>query len=93
MTTMEVKSIFKTSGALSARSMLTSLAIHVLVLGVADARAGASAASQRAPQAKRLDIVFYRPPEIAIPPRRGPASDAASERLRPGPHRGRLHPR
>ena len=50
MTTMEAKSIFKTSGAPTARSMAKSVAIHVFVLSRADAHTGASAVSQRAPQ-------------------------------------------
>src|SRR5229473_6550692 len=61
---MEAKSIFKTSGAPTARSTAKSLAIHVFVL------AGlmvipAQALFRSAPN-KELDIVFYRPPEIAV---------------------------
>ena len=64
MTTMEAKSIFKTSGAPTARSMAKSLAIHVFVLAVLMV-IPAQALFRSAPN-KELDIVFYRPPEIAV---------------------------
>ncbi len=65
MTTMEAKSIFKTSGAPTARSMAKSLAIHVFVLAVLMVLP-AQALFRSAQPNKELDIVFYRPPEIAI---------------------------
>jgi len=61
---MEAKSIFKTSGAPTARSMAKSLAIHVFVLAVLMV-IPAQALFRSAPN-KELDIVFYRPPEIAV---------------------------
>src|SRR5216684_3799004 len=61
---MEAKSIFKTSGAPTSRSMAKSLAIHVLVLAVLMV-IPAQALFRSAPN-KELDIVFYRPPEIAV---------------------------
>src|SRR5260370_37498345 len=61
---MEAKSIFKTSGAPTSRSMAKSLAIHVLVLAVLMV-IPAPALFRSAPN-KELDIVFYRPPEIAV---------------------------
>src|SRR5258706_1483837 len=61
---MEAKSIFKTSGAPTARSMAKSLAIHVLVLALLMV-IPAQALFRSAPN-KELDIVFYRPPEIAV---------------------------
>jgi uncharacterized membrane protein YgcG len=61
---MEAKSIFKTSGAPTTRSMAKSLAIHVLVLAVLMV-IPAQALFRSAPN-KELDIVFYRPPEIAV---------------------------
>ena len=64
MTTMEAKSIFKTSGAPTARSMAKSMAIHVFVLAVLMV-IPAQALFRSAPN-KELDIVFYRPPEIAV---------------------------
>jgi len=64
VTTMEAKSIFKTSGAPTARSMAKSLAIHVFVLAVLMV-IPAQALFRSAPN-KELDIVFYRPPEIAV---------------------------
>jgi hypothetical protein len=65
VTTMEAKSIFKTSGAPTARSMAKSLAIHVLVLAVLMV-IPAQALFRSEPPNKELDIVFYRPPEIAV---------------------------
>ncbi len=65
MTTMEAKSIFKTSGAPTARSMAKSLAIHVFVLAVLMVLP-AQALFRSAQPNKELDIVFYRPPEIAV---------------------------
>jgi hypothetical protein len=65
VTTMEAKSNFKTSGAPTARSMAKSVAIHVLVLAVLMV-IPAQALFRSAPPNKELDIVFYRPPEIAV---------------------------
>jgi len=65
VTTMEAKSIFKTSGAPTARSMAKSLAIHVFALAVLMV-IPAQALFRSEPPNKELDIVFYRPPEIAV---------------------------
>jgi uncharacterized membrane protein YgcG len=62
---METKSIFKTSGAPTARSMAKSLAIHVFVMAVLMV-IPAQALFLSEPPNKELDIVFYRPPEIAV---------------------------
>jgi hypothetical protein len=62
VTTMKVKSIFKTS---EAESMATSVALHVLVLGVL-MLIPAQLLLRSEPPNKELDIVFYRPPEIAV---------------------------
>src|SRR6266853_902844 len=62
---MEAKSIFKTSGAPTARSMAKSLAIHVFVMAVLMVLP-AQALFRSEPPNKELDIVFYRPPEIAV---------------------------
>src|SRR5215470_17913853 len=61
---MEVKSIFKTSGAPTARSMAKSLALHVFVLVVL--MLIPAQVLLRSEPNKELDIVFYRPPEIAV---------------------------
>jgi len=71
VTTMEVKSVYKTSGAPTARSMATSLVLHVLVLGVL-MLIPAQVLLRSEPPNKELDIVFYRPPEIAVKPRAVP---------------------
>ncbi len=65
MTTMEVKSIFKISGAPTARSMAKSVALHVFVL-VLLMIIPAQALFRSEPPNKELDIVFYRAPEIAV---------------------------
>src|SRR5437867_7762350 len=65
---MEVKSIFKKSGAPTARSMATSLVLHVLVLGGL-MFIPAQVLLRSEPPNKELDLVFYRPPEIAVRPR------------------------
>src|SRR5262249_23763618 len=62
---MEAKSILKTSGAPTARSMAKSVAIHVFVLAVL-MTIPAQALFRSEPPNKELDIVFYRPPEIAV---------------------------
>jgi uncharacterized membrane protein YgcG len=65
--TMETRnSMFRTSGAPSARSMLTSLALHALVLALL--MLGAQTLLRSAPTRKEreLDIVFYHPPKIAV---------------------------
>lgn len=67
MTTMEEKSMFRTSGAPSARSMLKSFALHALVLGLlmlVPMEALRRTASNRN---KQIDVVFYRPPQVAVP--------------------------
>src|SRR5204863_1394684 len=64
-TTMETKSIFKTSGAPTACSMAKSLAIHVFVLAVVMVIPAQALFRSESPN-KELDIVFYRPPEIAV---------------------------
>jgi hypothetical protein len=61
---MEAKSIFKTSGAPTARSMAKSIAIHVLVMALLMV-IPAQALFRESPN-KELDVVFYRPPEIAV---------------------------
>src|SRR6266567_8375818 len=62
---MEAKSIFKTSGAPTARSMAKSMAIHLFVMAVLMVLP-AQALFRSDPPNKELDIVFYRPPEIAV---------------------------
>ena len=86
MTTMEAKSISKTSGAPTVRSMAKSLAIHVFVAAVLMV-IPARALFRTEPPNKELDIVFYRPPEIAFDSRPIPrgASEAASPPGAPAP--------
>src|SRR5260370_28776109 len=60
-----VKSIFKTPGAPTARSMATSLALHVFMLVVL-ILIPAQLLLRSEPPNKELGIVFYRAPEIAV---------------------------
>jgi hypothetical protein len=67
VTTMETRSsIFRISGAPSAGGMLTSLAIHALVLALLMLGAQALLSSAPTKKERELDIVFYRPPAVAI---------------------------
>ena len=66
MTAMETgRRMFTTSGAPSGRSMLKSLALHVLVLALLMLVPG-QVLLRSAPRKRQLDIVFYRPPEIKV---------------------------
>src|SRR6266851_3250501 len=87
---MKVKTIFKISGAPTARSMAKSVALHVFVLALVMI-IPAQALFRSEPPNKELDIVFYRPPEIAVEARavsrpmpRG-TSEAESPRGAPSP--------
>src|SRR5215467_8545190 len=62
---MEAKNIFKTSGAPTAPSMAKSVAIHVFVLALLAVIPAQALFRTESPN-KELDIVFYRPPEIAV---------------------------
>src|SRR5215467_368165 len=64
------ESMSKTSEALSTRSMATSLAIHIPIVAVL-LLLPAHAVLKSAPK-KDIDVVFYRPPEVKIPPRVAP---------------------
>src|SRR5262245_5779366 len=66
---MEGKTMFRTSGVPSSRSMLTSLALHVLVLLLLMLLPAEMLLRSAPPDTKKeeLDIVFYRPPVIAVP--------------------------
>ncbi len=57
--------MFRKSGAPSGRSMLKSLALHLLVLALLMLVPG-QALLRSAPRDRQLDIVFYRPPEIKV---------------------------
>src|SRR5512146_1091884 len=58
--------MFTISGAPSSRSMLKSLAVHVIVVAFL-MLVPTKVLLRSAPRQKQLDIVFYRPPEIKIP--------------------------
>src|SRR5262245_17419611 len=72
---METRSrVFKISGALSAPSMLTSLAIHAVVLAVLMLAAQTLLRSAPGKKERELDVVFYRPPETKSPARSVPTA-------------------
>jgi hypothetical protein len=90
VTTMEAKSIFKKSGAPTARSMAKSTAIHVFVLALLLVIPAQALFRSEQPN-KELDIVFYHPPETPVnartvsqPTPRG-ASEAGSPPGAPAP--------
>jgi hypothetical protein len=81
------RSMFRISGAPSARSMLTSLALHALVL-VLLMFVSAVALLHSAPPKKnaQIDIVFYRAPHVEVPvPVAGLAPGAPAPALKPRP--------
>jgi hypothetical protein len=84
---MEAKSIFKTSGAPTARSMGTSVVLHVFVLVVL-ILIPAQLLLRSEPPNKELDIVFYRPPEIVVKARAvsGSIPGAPAPALKPRPN-------
>src|SRR5688500_13732977 len=59
------RNITKTSGALSTRSMLSSLVIHVVVMALL-MLVPIAALRPTPPPTKEVDIVFYRPPEVEV---------------------------
>jgi uncharacterized membrane protein YgcG len=69
-TTMEIgRHMFKESGAPSVRSMVESVVLHALVLGLL-MLVSASLLLHTVPQKKKeVDIVFYRPPSVPVPAR------------------------
>src|SRR5712691_12280927 len=85
---MEAKSIFKKSGAPTARSMAKSAALHVFVLVLLMIIPAQALFRSEQPN-KELDIVFYRPPEIPVNAVSRPiprwASEAGSPRGAPAP--------
>jgi len=87
VTTMAMKSIFKASGAPTARSMAKSMAIHVLVLALLLVIPAQALFLSESPN-KELDIVFYRPPEIAVkaPVVSGSLPGAPAPALKPKPN-------
>jgi hypothetical protein len=69
VTTMETgRRMFRESGSPSARSMVESVVLHVLVLALV-MLLGASVLVRTAPRTKKeIDVVFYRPAAIPVPP-------------------------
>src|SRR6266581_1537340 len=81
MTTMEIgRHMFKESGGPSARSMVESVVLHALVLGLLMLVSASLLLHSVPPKKKEVDIVFYRPSE-------GPDGPGKPE-LPSGPHEG-----
>ena len=73
MTTMEIgRHMFKESGAPSARSMVESVVLHALVLGLLLLVSASLLLHSVPPKKKEVDIVFYRPSEVPVPARAVP---------------------
>ena len=67
-TTMEIGR-FRESGALSTRSMVESLVLHAIVLGLLALLAATVLVRGGAPRTKKdIDIVFYRPAAVPVTP-------------------------
>jgi membrane protein involved in colicin uptake len=67
---MEIsRRMFKKSGALSARSMVESVVLHVVMLALLMLVGASLLARGGAPRTKQeIDIVFYRPAAVPVPP-------------------------
>jgi hypothetical protein len=67
---MEIgRRMFRDSGAPSARSMVESLVLHVIVLALLIVLGATVLVRNGAPRSKKeIDIVFYRPTVVPIPP-------------------------
>jgi hypothetical protein len=73
VTTMEIgRHMFKESGAPSSRSMVESVVLHALVLGLVMLVSASVLLHSAPPKKKEVDIVFYRPPEVPAPVRAVP---------------------
>ena len=69
-TTMEIgRHMFRDSGAPSTRSMVESVVLHALVLGLLMLVSASLLLHTVPPKKKEVDIVFYRPPQVPIPAR------------------------
>ena len=76
-TTMEIgRHMFRESGAPSTRSMVESVVLHVLLLGLLMLVSASLLLHSVPPKKKEVDIVFYRPPEVPVPARAVPAPTA-----------------
>ena len=92
-TTMETgRHMFKESEAPSVRSMVESVVLHALVLGLL-MLVSASLLLHTVPQNKKeVDIVFYRPPSVPVPARALPLT-AGKAAVPPGAPAPALKPR
>jgi hypothetical protein len=69
-TTMEFgRHMFRESGAPSTRSMVESVVLHAVLLGLVMLVSASLLLHAVPPKKKEVDIVFYRPPEVPVPAR------------------------
>ena len=79
-----LKSMSLTSGAPSARSMMTSLALHALALAIA-LLVPTEALRHTPPPRKEVDLVFHKPKPVEIAASAVPAPIREANAARPGP--------
>src|SRR5215475_1337530 len=90
---MEIgRHMFKESGAPSARSIVESVVLHALVLGLLMLVSASLLLHSVPPKKKEVDIVFYRPPEVPVPARAVPVA-AGKTAVPPGVPAPALKPR
>jgi hypothetical protein len=82
VTTMEI-SRFRESGALSTRSMVESLVLHVIVLALFLLGASVLIRSGATRTKKEIDIVFYRPAAVPVTPVVPPPSSKGTNAAEP----------
>jgi hypothetical protein len=95
---MEIdRSMFRESGALSTRSMVESLVLHVIVLALLMLLGATLLFRSGAPRTKKdIDIVFYRPAAVPVtpptvpPPSRTTAAEAKAAAAPSGPGKPEL---
>src|SRR5215831_1760207 len=85
------KGILGNSGAPSARSMLTSVTIHVLAMAVLLLVPAEALRQSERPRAQ-VDIVFHRPAPVAIPAPPGPPAPRGGTPAGPKPEHQRPAP-
>jgi len=93
VTTMEIgRHMFKESGAPSTRSMVESVVLHGVVLGLLMLVSASLLLRGVPPKKKDVDIVFYRPPAVLVPAREVPLAGGKAA-VPPGAPAPALKPR
>jgi hypothetical protein len=93
-TTMEIgRHMFRESGGPSTRSMVESVVLHALVLGLLMLVSASLLLRTVPPKKKEVDIVFYRPSAVPIPARAVPLLATGKTGVPPGAPAPALKPR